>query len=970
MANNENSVETVQVDSNLENVAADENKTVEQKPKQSTKTTTKKSSSSSAKKGSKKSTKSGTKKSSTTKSGSKSSTKKTTTKSAGAKTETAQPEIKEIKVEEPMETAGVIIPEPTVAAKSKSKTSKLKKAKGKKVKATASAEETKKEVEEIRKPRILTPEEVNPKLKKEKEKNEKKEKKFRRKKNFDIEQVERFEVSAKQGLSAEQVQKRIDEHLTNKVENKNVKTYKSIFFGNIFTFFNLLCFIVAGALIAVGAWTNLLFLAIILCNIVIGIIQEIRAKKTIEKISLVSAPTATVMRDGHKQDISVDEVVMDDVILFTTGKQICADCKVLEGEVEVNESLLTGESVAIKKRKGDILYSGSFISSGKCTAVVDRVGEFSYTAKLSAKAKEYKKAKSELLRSLNLIIRCIGIIIVPLAILMFYNNYNELGIISATIKQTAGSIIGMIPAGMFLLTSVALAVGVVKLATKRTLVQDLYSIEMLARTDVLCLDKTGTITDGTMKVNSVIQLNNVNHTINDIMGSMLTALEDNNQTSRALATHFGYSKEFTKDVVLPFSSARKLSAVTFRNGETYAFGAPEFVYKEKNVEVDKLVKQYAQKGFRVILLVKCDGKIENDKLSAKRKPVAIIVIEDHIREDAAATLQWFKDNAVQVKIISGDNPITVSEVSKRVGVENAERFISLEGLNEQQVVEAAEKYTVFGRVSPEQKMILVKALKNKGHKVAMTGDGVNDILALKEADCSIAMASGSEATRNVSHLVLLDSNFASMPSVVAEGRRVINNIQKSSSLFLMKTFFTMFLSIFCLIMRTEYPFNTLQILLLEYFVIGIPSFFLSLQPNKDPIQGKFLSNLICNSLPGAIIFTINVIACFFIDRLVGTGGQFVTMASLLVTFSGLLVLFKLCKPFDIYRTFLYCAVIALCAVALMIVPWSFFEYVSLNLQNSLFVLCLVQFSYPLYANIVNLVNKIRFSGSSSNKHQS
>ena len=970
MANNENSVETVQVDSNLENVAADENKTVEQKPKQSAKTTTKKSSSSSAKKGSKKYTKSGTKKSSTTKSGSKSSTKKTTTKSAVAKTETAQPEIKEIKAEEPMETAGVIIPEPTVAAKSKSKTSKSKKAKGKKAKTTASAEESKKEVEEIRKPRILTPEEVNPKLKKEKEKNEKKEKKFRRKKNFDIEQVERFEVSAKQGLSAEQVQKRIDEHLTNKVENKNVKTYKSIFFGNIFTFFNLLCFIVAGALIAVGAWTNLLFLAIILCNIVIGIIQEIRAKKTIEKISLVSAPTATVMRDGHKQDISVDEVVMDDVILFTTGKQICADCKVLEGEVEVNESLLTGESVAIKKRKGDILYSGSFISSGKCTAVVDRVGEFSYTAKLSAKAKEYKKAKSELLRSLNLIIRCIGIIIVPLAILMFYNNYNELGIISATIKQTAGSIIGMIPAGMFLLTSVALAVGVVKLATKRTLVQDLYSIEMLARTDVLCLDKTGTITDGTMKVNSVIQLNNVNHTINDIMGSMLTALEDNNQTSRALATHFGYSKEFTKDIVLPFSSARKLSAVTFRNGETYAFGAPEFVYKEKNVEVDKLVKQYAQKGFRVILLVKCDGKIENDKLSAKRKPVAIIVIEDHIREDAAATLQWFKDNAVQVKIISGDNPITVSEVSKRVGVENAERFISLEGLNEQQVVEAAEKYTVFGRVSPEQKMILVKALKNKGHKVAMTGDGVNDILALKEADCSIAMASGSEATRNVSHLVLLDSNFASMPSVVAEGRRVINNIQKSSSLFLMKTFFTMFLSIFCLIMRTEYPFNTLQILLLEYFVIGIPSFFLSLQPNKDPIQGKFLSNLICNSLPGAIIFTINVIACFFIDRLVGTGGQFVTMASLLVTFSGLLVLFKLCKPFDIYRTFLYCAVIALCAVSLMIVPWSFFEYVSLNLQNSLFVLCLVQFSYPLYANIVNLVNKIRFSGSSSNKHQS
>ena len=937
------------------------------------KSTTKKSttSKSGAKKTSNK--KSTTKKSGATKkgSGSKASGSKTTTKKTTKKPQEKKVEETVTEVTEPVkpieEVSVEVATENTKALTSNKPNKKKVKDKKKKAKAEknieAGAQEDK--IEEIRKPRILSPEEVNPKLKKQQEQKEKQEKKKKRRKGFDIEQVERFEVTAKQGLNAEQVQKRIDEHLTNKVENKNVKTYKSIFFGNIFTFFNMLCFVVAGALIAVGAWTNLLFLAIILCNIVIGIIQEIRAKKTIEKISLVSAPTATVVRDGHKQDISVDDVVMDDVIFFTTGKQICADCHVIEGEVEVNESLLTGESVAVKKRKGDMLYSGSFISSGKCTAVVDRVGEFSYTAKLSAKAKEYKKAKSELLRSLNLIIRCIGIIIIPLAILMFYNNYNELGVISATVKQTAGSIIGMIPAGMFLLTSVALAVGVVKLATKRTLVQDLYSIEMLARTDVLCLDKTGTITDGTMKVNSVIQLADVNHTVGDIMGSMLTALEDNNQTSRALATHFGYSKEFTKDIVLPFSSARKLSAVTFRNGETYAFGAPEFVYKEKNAEVDKLVKQYAQKGFRVILLVKCDGKIDGDKLSAKRKPVAIIVIEDHIREDAAATLQWFKDNAVQVKIISGDNPITVSEVSKRVGVENAEKFISLEGLNEQQVIEAAEKYTVFGRVSPEQKMILVKALKNKGHKVAMTGDGVNDILALKEADCSIAMASGSEATRNVSHLVLLDSNFASMPSVVAEGRRVINNIQKSSSLFLMKTFFTMFLSIFCLIMRTEYPFNTLQILLLEYFVIGIPSFCLSLQPNKDPIQGKFLSNLICNSLPGAIIFTINVIACFFIDRIVGTGGQFVTMASLLVTFSGLLVLFKLCKPFDIYRTFLYCAVIALCAVALLVVPWSFFEYVSLNLQNSLFVLCLVQFSYPLYANIVNLVNKLRFSSKKS-----
>lgn len=828
-----------------------------------------------------------------------------------------------------------------------------------------------KKQEEIRKPRILTPEEVNPRLKKEKEKEAKRSRKSKKKK-LDLEKVARFTPNTKTGLTADQVKQRTNQGLTNRVEDKNVKTYRRIFFGNIFTFFNLLVFGVAGALIAVGAWTNLMFLVVTICNITIGIIQEIRAKKTIEKISLVSAPTASVLRDSYKHEISVNDIVLDDIIYFSTGKQICTDCKLLEGEVEVNESLLTGESVAIKKRKGDILYSGSFIASGKCTALVERVGEFNYTAKLSAKAKEYKSAKSELLKSLNLVIRCIGAVIIPLAILMYYNNYQQSGVISETIKKTAGSIIGMIPAGMFLLTSMALAVGVMKLAKKRTLVQDLYSIEMLARTDVLCLDKTGTITDGSMKVNSVIQLTNVNHTINDIMGSMLTALEDNNQTSRALATYFGYSKEFTKQIVLPFSSSRKLSAVTFKNGETYVFGAPEYVLKEKNPDVDPLVKQYASKGFRVILLAKCEGTLEGDKVPAKRTPICIIVIEDHIREEAAKTIKWFKDNGVQIKIISGDNPITVSEVSKRVGVENAEKFISLEGLTEQQVAEAADKYTVFGRVSPEQKMYLVKALKGKGHKVAMTGDGVNDILAMKESDCSIAMASGSEATRNVSHLVLLDSNFASMPSVVAEGRRVINNIQKSSSLFLMKTFFTIFLSIFCLIVKTQYPFNTNQIMMLETFVIGVPAFFLSLQPNKEKIQGKFLSNLICNSLPGAIIFTLNVIICFYYNKYASYAGEYYeTIASLLVTMSGLLVLFKLCKPFDFYRAFMYIAMI-FCCVLVMAVPflYKFFGYaniLNMSFTNWLFILCLVQFSYPLYANIVNIVNKIRFSGENNNQ---
>lgn len=801
---------------------------------------------------------------------------------------------------------------------------------------------------EIKAPRILSPDEIGFKLGKKKDKKTKEER-----------VIYRIKADIKTGLKSEQVNNRVSEGLTNKVENKNTKTYASIFFSNIFTFFNLLCFAVAGCLIAVGAFTDLLFLIIIFCNIFIGIIQEIKAKKTIEKISLVTAPSASVIRDGVKREVPVDEVVLDDIIIFSLGKQICADCDIIEGEVEANESLLTGESVAIKKKVGDRLLSGSFIVSGKCTARVDKVGNASYTAQLAEKAKQYKKPNSELLRSLKTIILCIGFVIIPLGGLMFYNNFyvNSLSL-QLAIKKTAGSMIGMIPAGMFWLTSVALATGVVKLARKRTLVQDLYSIEMLARTDVLCLDKTGTITDGTMKVNTVVQLGDKSpHVIDDIVGSMLTALNDSNQTSRALAAHFGYSKEFTKLTAIPFSSEKKFSAVTFKNNETYAFGASEFLIKSKMPSIDKMIKQYAYKGFRVLILVKCEGKIENDKLPSKRTPVALIVIEDHIRADAFETIDWFKKNGVQIKIISGDNPITVSEVSKRVGVDRAELFVSLEGMSELQVVEAAENYTVFGRVSPEQKCILIKALKNKGHKVAMTGDGVNDILALKEADCSIAMASGSEATRNVSHLVLLDSNFASMPSVVAEGRRVVNNVQKSSSLFLMKTFFTIFVSIFCLIMTIEYPFNTKQMMLLEAFVIGIPSFLLALQPNAELIKGRFLPRLISKALPGALIFTICMIACYVLDVTIGTNGQYETMAAFAVTFTGLLVLMNVCKPFDVFRGLMFGGVTLLSILSIAFIPFTFFEFVMPSLQNWLFIIVLVQFSYPLYSTVVRIFDR-------------
>ncbi len=853
-----------------------------------------------------------------------------------------QKSVKPAKTDEKLETV-VLSVEPVEEKKTKtsSKTNKLPKEK-----------EVIKVEKDVQENRILTKQEAEELgvLKKEKPEKKKKSKK----------EPVRFEVDFNTGLNDKQIQERFNTGYTNYVENKNTKTYKSIFLGNIFTFFNMLCFVVAGALISVGAWSNLVFMVVIIANMIIGIFQEIKAKKTIEKISLVTAPTAVVIRNGKQEEIPVSEIVLDDIIVFTLGKQISADCIVVDGEVEVNESLLTGESVAIKKSVGDTLLSGSFIVSGKCLAKADKVGSESYTAQLAVKAKQYKKAKSELLNSLNLIIKIIGIIIIPLAIFTFYNNYTQPGAnLAGTVTKTAGSIVGMIPAGMFLLTSLALAVGVIKLAKKRTLVQDLYSIEMLARTDVLCLDKTGTITDGTMKVNSVIQFKtSLNSTVNEIVGSMLTALDDNNQTSRALATYFGYSKELSAKITLPFSSKRKLSAVTFKNGDTFAFGAPEFIMKTKNAEVEKLVKQYASKGFRVLLLARGEGEIVKDKLPVKMEPVAIIVIEDRIREHAAETIEWFKKNGVAIKIISGDNPLTVSEVSKRVGVENAGHYISLEGLSEQQVIDAAEKYSVFGRVSPEQKYILVKALKAKGHKVAMTGDGVNDILALKEADCSIAMASGSEATRNVSHLVLLDSNFNSMPNVVAEGRRVVNNIQKSSSLYLMKTLFTIMITVLCLIFSIEYPFSTNQILLLEWCVIGFPSFALALQPNTDKISGRFLVNLIAKSLPGALIFALNVVACYLFATFTGSMGQFSTMGSLVVTFSGLLVLFNVCKPVDTFRGILVSVMLVLSIMLIILIPGRFFGYVDLSMQNILFIVNLIQLSAAIYASVVRLCNKI------------
>lgn len=800
--------------------------------------------------------------------------------------------------------------------------------------------------------------------------------KHKKKKNAPVvvKKIKRIKTDYQTGLTAEQVNERIEKGQINVCPNNNVKTIRSIIFENVFTFFNILCFLVAASLIVVDIiykqpWSNVIFIGIIILNIAIGIFQEIRAKKTIEKLSLLTAPVVKVVRDSVEENIAIEDIVLDDIVVLSTGKQIVADCIIVEGNIEVNESMLTGESLPIKKKVGDTILAGSFVVSGHCHARVDKVGMNNYVQQLAASAKKYRKPKSELFSSLKLIVKVIGILIIPIAILMYVTqSLLDGSTVVSVITTTAGSIIGMIPAGMFLLCSVSLAVSVIKLAHKKALVQDLYCVEMLARVNVLCLDKTGTITDGTMKVFSCVQLSNTNHTIKRIMGSLLSALGDNNQTSQALINYFGYNKELTPTITVPFSSTRKLSAATFEGAGTYIMGAPEFVMpKLKDEKILSMIEQYSKDGYRILLLAHSEKAIEKDTLPETRQPIALIILEDHIRDNAVKTIAWFKNNGVKVKIISGDNPLTVSEIARRVGVEGTDSFISLDGLNDKQVIAAANKYTVFGRVTPEQKALLVKTIKSYGNTVAMTGDGVNDILALKEADCSIAMASGNEAVRSVSHMVLLNSDFSSMPDTVIEGRKVINNVQKSSSLFFMKTLFSIIFSILVIILTQPYPFTTQRLLLFEWFVIGIPSFCLAFLPNDKPIQGKFIYNLIKNALPGALTLVINIAAVYLFNLLANGGiaenkDVVSTMATIILTLTGLAMLYRLCKPFNMFTILVFVAMVALCSICILAWP-TFFGILplsSLGLNNILFIIVLALLAPTLINILYKLMDKVKF----------
>lgn len=785
--------------------------------------------------------------------------------------------------------------------------------------------------------------------------------------------ITRYSPAHDAGLNLIQVAERKSSGLTNVVKTNYSKSYLNIFVNNVCTFFNLLGLICLIALLLTGAsLSQFFFVLFYVANITIGIVQEIRAKKCIDKLSIVAKKNVKVIRDGNTVEILPTDIVLDDVILLQTGNQIPTDCKILFGEIEVNESLLTGESVPVKKQVGDLILAGSFIVAGSCSAQAERVGKDNYVETLSAKAKQYKKPNSEIMNSLKLIIKVIGFIIVPIATAFMLKSTLMVNLdLPSAVLGAATVIIGMIPAGMFLLTSVALAVGIIKLARHNTLVQDLYSLEMLARVDVICFDKTGTITDGNMTVREVVSIGEHNADVNCIMNSTLCALKDNNQTAIALKNYFGEIQSYEPISTLPFNSARKLSAVTFKDLGTYAFGAPEFVLQKNEFsKIQDKINSYALQGLRVLVLAHSDNIIDDELLPNDFLPLALIVIADNVRPDAIETIKWFKDNGVAVKVISGDNPITVSEVSKRVGIEYADKYISLEGMSDEDVAKVANEYTVFGRVSPEQKAILVKALRQAGHVTAMTGDGVNDILALKEADCAISVASGSDSARNVSHLVLMDNNFNSMPNVVYEGRRVINNVQCSASLFLMKTLFTILMGIItlCLPYMKTYPFVASQMIILEVFVIGLPAFALSLQPNKERVKGKFISYVIKKSVPGALLMVISVLIIEIIKKTMGIfdDSVYTTMQVYSIFLSGLINLLFVCRPFTRYRTILFIVssiiiigiVLYSTFVGLPFLGFNAFTPLSKYWQNILVVFSITLLDIPLAILLKKLFNKI------------
>ncbi len=766
------------------------------------------------------------------------------------------------------------------------------------------------------------------------------------------------------GLSDREVRLRQRSGLTNLPVESPTKTERQIVRENCLTFFNLIFVILAVCLVLVGAFGDMLFLGIALANTAIGIFQEIRSKRTIDKLTLMTARKVPTTRNGKRVMVPSDQLVRDDIVEFAAGDQICADAVVRVGTIQVNESLITGEEDAISKHPGDVLLSGSFVVSGRCRSQLTRVGAESYASRLTLEAKkDVKVGSSEMMNALDKVIRVIGIAMLPVGILLFVKQYHvlELGL-QASVKATVAALIGMIPEGLYLLTSVALAVSVLRLAQRRVLTQDMNCIENLARVDVLCVDKTGTITEARMEAGDPIllapELCDLTKT-SEILSAVYGASKPDNDTGRAMAERFQEEVNWTVSKLLPFSSATKWMGVVFASEGSFLVGAPEFIMASRYGEVAQEVGEWIQRGYRVLLLAAYDGIPEPKNLHLDAvQPLALIPLTNRIRPEAPETFRYFAQQGVAVRVISGDNPITVSEVARQAGIPNADLYVDASELDtDEALAEAAEHYAVFGRVTPDQKRRLIRAMQSAGHTVAMTGDGVNDVLALKDADCGVAMASGSDAACQVAQLVLLDSDFSTMPEVVAEGRRVINNIQRAASLFFVKNIFSFMLSIITLFVDMPYPLVPLHLSVISGLTIGFPAFVLALEPNHERVRGKFITNVFLKALPGGIT---NVVLVLLIEAFVAVfhfpTEQLYTMSTIVMAVVGLRVLYQTAQPMDTKRWCLIAAM-GLSELVCFTLLSPVFQFTAPTIETGLVLLVLLIVAFQVMRTVLKIFGK-------------
>lgn len=764
------------------------------------------------------------------------------------------------------------------------------------------------------------------------------------------------------GLDDAAVRQRVQAGLRNIQVESPTKTEKQIIRDNCLTYFNLIFIILASCLAVVGAFGDMLFLGIAITNTAIGIFQEIRSKRTIDQLTLMTARKVPAIRNGKRTMVESDQLVRDDIVEFAAGDQICADAVVRVGQVQVNESLITGEEDAIVKRVGDVLLSGSFVVSGRCKAQLTQVGADSYASKLTIEAKkDVKVGNSEMMASLDKVIRVIGIAMIPLGVVLFIKQFKVLDLgLQASVKATVAALIGMIPEGLYLLTSVALAVSVIRLAQKHVLTQDMNCIENLARVDVLCVDKTGTITENVMEPGDPAPLGTAEyHQVAEILSEIYGAAKADNDTGRAMAEKFCQEPKWHAKKVIPFSSATKWTGVVFEGHGNYLVGAPEFIMSARYDEVGKDVESWSSRGYRVLLLAAYGGEPEPGKLTPDAvTPLALVPLTNRIRPEAPETFRYFTQQGVSIRVISGDNPVTVSEVARQAGISDADLYVDASTLEtDEDIEEAAEHYAVFGRVTPDQKRKLVKAMQKAGHTVAMTGDGVNDVLALKDADCGIAMASGADAACQVAQLVLLDSDFSTMPQVVDEGRRVINNIQRAASLFFVKNIFSFLISIVSLFVDMPYPLVPLHLSVISGLTIGAPAFFLALEPNHERVKGKFITNVFLKALPGGLT---NVILILLIEAFVAVfrfpTEQLYTMSAVVLAVVGLRVLYQVSQPVDWKRGTLI-AVMALAELICFTVLSPIFGFTAPTLETGLVLAVFMMLSFQIMRTVLMVFEK-------------